>query len=154
MPQIHVLLVEDDPVSARFVHESLLALGCTVTQATNGMTALECARQHTFQQLICDLGLPDIDGFSLLSRLRADPGAASASVRAVAMSAEVSPSIARRARLAGFAQLLTKPLNRNGLAQALHLSPLDHPPAQGTPAHPAGDDPDFDDQQAVTALGF
>jgi PleD family two-component response regulator len=68
-----VLLVEDDKAVAQMVTRLLEREGLTVTCVSDGEAALEAAAQHTFALGIFDVGLPTMDGFELLSRLRAQP---------------------------------------------------------------------------------
>ena len=67
------LLVVDDELFLRdAVAASLRFLGFDVTAAGNGTDALRLARDRTFDLLILDVLLPDIDGFEIVRRLRRD----------------------------------------------------------------------------------
>jgi two-component system, cell cycle response regulator len=68
-----VLLVEDDTVVAQLVTRLLEREGLSVTCVGDGEAALAAAAQHPFALGIFDVGLPTIDGFELLSRLRSQP---------------------------------------------------------------------------------
>ncbi len=68
-----VLLVEDDNAVAHMVTRLLEREGLAVTRVPDGESALEAAAQHTFSLGIFDVGLPTMDGFELLSRLRSLP---------------------------------------------------------------------------------
>jgi two-component system, OmpR family, copper resistance phosphate regulon response regulator CusR len=65
-----ILIVEDEARIASFVEKGLRANGFTTEVALDGEEALRRARIGKFDLLILDLGLPDMDGFDLLSRLR------------------------------------------------------------------------------------
>jgi two-component system, OmpR family, copper resistance phosphate regulon response regulator CusR len=65
-----ILIVEDEARIAAFVEKGLRANGFTTEVATEGEEALRRARVGRFDLLILDLGLPDIDGFEVLRRLR------------------------------------------------------------------------------------
>ena len=68
-----ILLVEDDPVTARLViHRLSRNAGVTVVHATDGETALSIARQETLDAAILDIRLPVLDGLSVLGELRKD----------------------------------------------------------------------------------
>jgi two-component system KDP operon response regulator KdpE len=66
----HVLVVDDEPAIRRFLRSSLAAQGFQVDEAEDGKNAFEGLRQHPIDLLILDLGLPDMDGFEIISRLR------------------------------------------------------------------------------------
>jgi two-component system KDP operon response regulator KdpE len=65
-----VLVVEDDPVIAKFLRAALGNRGFGVVTAASGMEALMQATSHNPDLVLLDLKLPDVDGFSVLSRLR------------------------------------------------------------------------------------
>ena len=66
-----ILVVDDEPAIRRFLRTSLGAQGYQVDEATDGQAALELLRRIPPDVLVLDLGLPDLDGFELLRRLRA-----------------------------------------------------------------------------------
>lgn len=65
-----ILLIEDEERIARFVTKGLKAEGFSVTVADTGQEGLGLALTGSFELIVLDLGLPDIDGFEVLSRLR------------------------------------------------------------------------------------
>jgi two-component system, OmpR family, KDP operon response regulator KdpE len=66
-----ILIVDDEPAIRRFLRTSLGAQGYQVEEAADGQAALELLRRIPPDVLVLDLGLPDLDGFELLRRLRA-----------------------------------------------------------------------------------
>jgi DNA-binding response OmpR family regulator len=67
-----ILVVEDEPGIASFVVKGLTAAGHTATVASDGTTGLTAARSDAFDLVVLDLGLPGLDGMSLLRTLRAE----------------------------------------------------------------------------------
>ena len=67
---LKILVVDDEPAIRRFLRTSLTAQGYLVTEAENGTAALENLRRGSFDVVVLDLGLPDIDGFQIIERLR------------------------------------------------------------------------------------
>ena len=59
---LKVLVVDDEPAIRRFLRTSLTAQGYLVTEAENGIAALEDLRRGPIDILVLDLGLPDLDG--------------------------------------------------------------------------------------------
>lgn len=66
----NVLVVDDDPHIVKALRITLQAHGYTVATASDGESALRSAAQHPVGVLILDLGLPDIDGTTVITRLR------------------------------------------------------------------------------------
>ncbi len=67
-----ILLAEDEERIASFVEKGLRSAGYAVTVATTGPDALSYTRSGQFDLLILDVGLPGVDGFEVLRRIRAD----------------------------------------------------------------------------------
>ena len=65
-----VLVVDDDPHLLKVLRISLEANGYTVTTAADGESALLAATRHPLAMIILDLGLPDMDGTTVIKRLR------------------------------------------------------------------------------------
>jgi two-component system, OmpR family, KDP operon response regulator KdpE len=67
----HVLVVDDEPQVQRFLRPSLIAEGYDVVSATSGRTALEQFQARQPDVVVLDLGLPDMDGKEVITRIRA-----------------------------------------------------------------------------------
>jgi two-component system cell cycle response regulator CtrA len=67
---MRVLLIEDDPTSARGVSLMLKSGGAVVDQADTGEEALELVRHYDYDIVILDLMLPDIEGYEVVRRMR------------------------------------------------------------------------------------
>ena len=67
-----ILIAEDEPRISAFVEKGLSANGFTVTVVADGRSAYDFAITGGFDLLVLDIGLPGIDGFEVLRRLRAD----------------------------------------------------------------------------------
>ncbi|MBC7551493.1 MAG: response regulator, partial [Cellulomonas sp.] len=66
----HILIAEDEERISSFIAKGLRAAGYTPTAVGTGREALDLARTGEFDLLVLDLGLPDQDGFAVLTRLR------------------------------------------------------------------------------------
>ncbi|WP_167046934.1 response regulator transcription factor [Salinibacterium sp. ZJ454] len=66
-----ILLVEDEDRIATFVRKGLTAAGYACHVVDDGLAAVEYARSDEFDLVLLDVGLPSIDGFEVLKRIRA-----------------------------------------------------------------------------------
>ena len=71
-----VLAVDDDPLAIELIEAVLAPEGYTVLKATGGEEGVALARQERPALVILDLLMPEVDGFAVVERLRADPGTA------------------------------------------------------------------------------
>lgn len=67
-----ILIAEDEERIAAFIEKGLRANGFPSATVSDGDAALEQARSGEFDLLVLDIGLPGLDGFSVLRRLRAE----------------------------------------------------------------------------------
>jgi DNA-binding response OmpR family regulator len=67
-----ILVAEDEPRIAAFVEKGLVANGFAVTVVGDGPGAYEYAMTGGFDLMILDIGLPGLDGFAVLQKLRVD----------------------------------------------------------------------------------
>ena len=65
-----ILLIEDEPQMRRFLRVALEGSGYRYLEASTGQEGLNLAVQHRPDVVLLDLGLPDMDGLDLMSRLR------------------------------------------------------------------------------------
>jgi len=66
-----LLIVEDEPKTAEYLHKGLVEQGCAVDIARNGVDGQHLALVHDYDVIVLDAMLPGIDGFALLRTLRA-----------------------------------------------------------------------------------
>lgn len=67
-----ILIAEDEPRISSFIRKGLTANGFTVTEVTDGTAAYDYARTGDFDLMVLDIGLPTMDGFEVLRKLRAE----------------------------------------------------------------------------------
>jgi DNA-binding response OmpR family regulator len=68
-----ILIVEDSPPQALKMKLALENDGCEVHWAETGLGGLDMAQQKHFDLVILDIELPDINGFEVCKKLKADP---------------------------------------------------------------------------------
>jgi CheY-like chemotaxis protein len=71
-----VLAIDDDPMALELIEAILRPEGYTILKATGGAEGLALARREQPALLILDLLMPEVDGFSVVEQLRADPATA------------------------------------------------------------------------------
>ena len=117
---LRLLVVDDDPLSTRFLAHLSALLGHTCTVETQPERALELARDGSFDVLLLDLDMPQMDGFELLRRLRrAEQQAGQGPLAVIAVTGYVAESDRLRCLMAGFNEHLGKPIHVSALGAAL-----------------------------------
>ena len=104
-----ILIIEDNPANLELARYLLHASGHTVDCASAGHTGIARARAAQPDLVLSDIGMPDIDGYEVLRRLRADP--ACRHIPIVALTAYSMPGDQARALSSGFNGYLSKPVD-------------------------------------------
>lgn len=112
-----VLVVEDDVDTRAVLCFMLEAEGARVESAATGQDAVDAAGRMRPQVVLCDIGLPDIDGLEVARRLRGN--AALAATRLIALTGYGQAEDVRQAIEAGFDAHVTKPINLDQLMALL-----------------------------------
>jgi len=73
MPSARLLAVDDDAMNRDMLVRRLLKLGYDVSEATNGREALSKLKEGSFDLVLLDILMPDLDGFQTLEFMKADP---------------------------------------------------------------------------------
>jgi PAS domain S-box-containing protein len=124
---LHVLVAEDDEDSAAAVTAILQLHGCETQTAGTAAECLRITGEWPTDVLICDVGLPDDDGYGLLRRLRALPEGEF--IPAIALTAYARPEDRAKALAAGFRAHLPKPLDPESLLREVSLAAKNRPAA-------------------------
>ena len=115
--QRSVLVVEDDDDTRAVLRYMLETEGARVEAARSGGEGVRAAERLQPEIVLCDIGLPDIDGMEVARRLRAAP--ALAGVRLIALTGYGQAEDVRQALDAGFDAHVTKPVNVDQLMALL-----------------------------------
>ena len=116
---VRVLLVEDDPDTLELVTLLLKRNGAEVSTADSAESALEVLSRARPDVIVSDIGMPDVDGYELMRRVRALGPEAGGTTPALALTAYASDADRLRAARAGFQQHLAKPVDPDALVAAI-----------------------------------
>ncbi len=115
--RLHVLVIEDNADLAMCYQRLLQRRGDQVAIAVTGEEGLSAAHMEPFDLILCDIGLPDIDGRDIARQLRAHP--CRRHMRLVAVSGFTQEVDRQRSLEAGFDAHLAKPMTLADLDDAL-----------------------------------
>ena len=113
--------MEDNRDAAEMLAVYLEHVGHDVTVVYDGHAGLEAARRQQPEVLVCDIGLPGIDGYEIVRRLRADGALRNGLTIAITGYGDVADR--EKARAAGFTHHLTKPADPTRVAALIAGSP-------------------------------
>ena len=116
---VTVLVVEDERDSLELVQQVLSETGARIVAATSGQEALRAMPRDRPDILISDIGMPLMDGFELIRRVRGLRDRQLAGVPAIALTAFSRREDQQRALEAGFDEFMAKPLRPAALVQAV-----------------------------------
>jgi CheY-like chemotaxis protein len=102
-----VLVIEDSPSVRRLIEVCLRVLDVDVSSAIDGITGLAQIGATDPDVVVLDIGLPGLDGWEVLSRLRENPN--SSDVKVLVLTAHAQPEMADRAAEGGADAFMTKP---------------------------------------------
>ena len=114
-----ILVIEDDAVTRNLFLDSLKPEGFETIGAENGFVGIQQAQEHLPDLVICDLVMPEMDGYTVLAKLREDP--LTAIIPFIFLTASNSKSAIRKAMELGADDYLTKPSTLDELLRAIAI---------------------------------
>ncbi len=120
---LRLLIVDDNVDSAMGLAMCLESEGHELYIEHTGEDGLRAAQQQQPDAVLLDIGLPDIDGYEVVSRLRQDKALAKVSI--IAMTGYGGEADKVRAEAAGFDHYLVKPVDLNKLLELLQKSVIE-----------------------------
>ena len=112
-----ILVVEDEPILRDVAQTVLTGAGFRVDTAENGAEALDRLRQTTYDAVLMDVQMPEIDGYEATRRIRRDLGLSDLPI--IAMTAHAMDEDRDRCLSSGMTDYLAKPLDREPLLSVL-----------------------------------
>ncbi len=113
-----ILVVDDSPSTRAFIGGTVeKAFGADVTESCTGFEALRVLPGQSFDAIIADINMPDINGFELLRYLKTHPGYSAIPV--IIISTQMAQEDREKGLAAGAAAYITKPFQPEELENVL-----------------------------------
>jgi CheY-like chemotaxis protein len=124
---LRILVAEDNRMNQILVLRLLEKRGHQVTMVSTGREVLAALAQHTFDMVLMDVQMPNMDGFEATAAIRAQERATGAHLPIIALTAHAMKGDSERCLAAGMDGYLSKPLKSDELYAA--IGALLHGPA-------------------------
>ena len=134
---LRVLVAEDNPVNQRVVKAILELRGHTPLLAANGREALSAWERQSFDIVLMDVQMPEMDGFQATAAIRAREESTGAHVPIVALTAHALQGDRERCLAAGMDGYLAKPIHSEELIELVERLAA-RPGSGGAPRRPGG----------------
>lgn len=112
-----ILIIEDEPQIRDIIQEILECEGYRTLEADNGLTGLQLAQESPPDLIVCDVMMPELDGFDVLQGLRQDPGIGS--IPMILLTAKTDRASVRKGMNLGADDYITKPFTHLELLSAI-----------------------------------
>ena len=112
-----ILVIDDEDDYRAMIRVTLKMIGYDVIEASNGLDGLAAARKHRPDLVLCDIKMPEMDGYTLLGRLKEDPECAA--IPFVFLTGNAAKSDMRQGMQLGADDYLTKPFTSDELITAI-----------------------------------
>jgi len=116
---VRILLVDDEADGREMIAKMLESRGALVDSAASAVEALSRLDGSTADVLISDIGMPRIDGYELMRRVRRSPDGRLRDIPSIALTAFARPEDAEKADSAGFHLHLAKPVEPTQLFESV-----------------------------------
>lgn len=118
---LRVLLVEDNEVTIKILKAQLGKMGFAVHEAVDGVQALKSATAETFDIILMDCEMPEMDGFEASSRIRdVELKTGASPVPIFALTAHSADDVRDRCFESGMNSIVTKPIRQEALSSLLY----------------------------------
>jgi signal transduction histidine kinase/DNA-binding response OmpR family regulator len=130
---LSILLAEDNAVNQQLARRLLEKAGHSVTVAKNGCEALELLGRQSFDLVLMDVQMPEMDGFEATTAIREKEVKTGGHIPIIAMTAHAMKGDEERCLQAGMDGYVAKPIQRNQLFLALEAARAAWPSTQQPP---------------------
>ncbi|MBW4458061.1 MAG: response regulator [Nostoc indistinguendum CM1-VF10] len=118
-PLKRILVIEDDRVTKDLYIQGLKAKGFDVMDVQSGLLGIKQIQEHLPDLVICDITMPDIDGYTVLNTLRQDPQ--TANIPFIFLAGSTTKANIRKAMELGADDYITKPSTLDELLKAINI---------------------------------
>jgi CheY-like chemotaxis protein len=112
---LQILIVDDETDTLDLISMELAQHGAKVTGVSSAEEALQTLSRQTFDVLISDIGMPQMDGYELMRQIRKQEDGKKKPIPAIALTAYARVQDRMRAILAGYSTHVAKPVEANEL---------------------------------------
>ena len=116
---VRVLAVDDDADALQMAQDALEVAGAIVFATSDAEEALAILDREACDVALLDIGMPHLDGYELLSRIRGRSRTGAEAIPAIALTAYAQSADRSRSLKAGFQLHLTKPVQPTELSAAV-----------------------------------
>ena len=148
---VRILLVDDNATNRQVAKLFLARLQCEITEATNGVEALERLNAYPFDVVLLDVHMPVMDGCETIRRIRASDQPWR-TLPVIALTADAMEGDRERFVAMGMTDYLAKPIDRRVLLNKIHEATSRSAPEQLADAPAADATPDIDLTDILSAI--
>jgi len=116
---IRVLVVDDEPDTRDLLTFVMEQHGAVVVAAASACEALESLRHSPPDVLVCDIGMPEMNGYTLMRQVRVWSPEQGGQIPAIALTAYAGEMNQKQAFAAGFQMHISKPVEPEAMARAI-----------------------------------
>lgn len=106
-----ILVAEDNKANQIVLHKFMSKWGINVDIAENGIESIEMAKTESYNLILMDLQMPEMDGYEAVNRIRAFESNYTQNVPIIALTASAMPEVKKKVKASGFDDYMSKPFN-------------------------------------------
>jgi two-component system sensor histidine kinase/response regulator len=137
---LRILVAEDNEFNAQLLDQLLTRRGHRVRLAINGREALHVASEESFDLLLLDIHMPELDGFQVIQTIREQERAAGGHLPVIALTARSRNEDRDKCLAAGMDDFLAKPIQAAALWDAIGRIVISKAPTQAASGTPIADE--------------